>query len=313
MKLTNKTGLPEPLVRVAEKLANNHPVFDKDKYSVTEVLKSTRQVVLAREHASEIEQDIQDTFSMWNGTAIHALLESEAVGSEYEAEQRIEAEIDGVVISGGFDLFYDGDSTLYDYKTSKVATIERQRKLEETKWLEQLYLYKILRGRNGMSVPKKGVIIAMATDFSKIKAGTQMGYPEHPIQMLEWELNDKEFEEATLKKAVDRAKESRGYLENGNEPPLCTYSDCWCTEDYAIIKHGGKRADKVFKTADEAFEYFFNKDDRYDRNKYSVYHRVSDYKNCRNYCPCAPFCEQWKGLQDHEEICEDITDKYVPF
>ena len=230
MKLTNKTGLPEPLARVAEKLANNHPVFDKDKYSVTEVLKSTRQVVLAREHASEIEQDIQDTFSMWNGTAIHALLESEAVGSEYEAEQRIEAEIDGVVISGGFDLFYDGDSTLYDYKTSKVATIERQRKLEETKWLEQLYLYKILRERNGMSVPKKGVIIAMATDFSKIKAGTQMGYPEHPIQMLEWELNDKEFEEATLNKAVERAKESREYLESGDEPPLCTYSDCWCTE-----------------------------------------------------------------------------------
>ena len=312
MRLTNETGLPEPLVRVAEKLANNHPVFDNDKYSVTEVLKSTRQVVLARIHADEIVQDAQDTFSMWNGSAIHALLEKEAVGSEYEAEQRIEAEVDGVTISGGFDLFYDGESTLYDYKTSKVATIERQRKLEETKWLEQLYLYKILRELNGMSVPKKGVIIAMATDFSKIKAGSQAGYPEHPIQMLVWTLDDKDFEKATLDKAIARAKESREYIENGNEPPMCTYSDCWCTEDYAVKKHGAKRADKVFKTADEAFAYFFE-EKRLDRNQYSVYHRISEFRNCRNYCQCAPFCSQWQANQEHTEVCEDITDQYVPF
>ena len=38
MRLTNTTGLPDTLVRVAEKLANNHPVFDRSKYSVTEVL-----------------------------------------------------------------------------------------------------------------------------------------------------------------------------------------------------------------------------------------------------------------------------------
>ena len=310
MRLVNETGLPEPLVRVAERLANSHPVFGTDRYSVTETLKGERQVVLARRHADEIVQDVQDTFSMWNGTAIHALLENEAAGTDYEAEQRIEADFDGITLSGGFDLFYDGNSTLYDYKTSKVATIDRQRKLEETKWLEQLYLYKVLRERCGLSVPKRGIIVAMATDFSKMKVGTP-GYPEHPIQMLEWELDDEEFERRTLEKSLEVARASKALLESGDEPPLCTYSDCWCTEDWAIKKKGNKRANRVFRSRDEAFEEFFG--GGYDVNEYAVYHRISDFRNCRNYCQCAPFCGQWAGLRDNEEICEDITDEYVPF
>ena len=313
MRLTNNTGLPETLVKVAERLVNNHPVLDGNCYSVTELLKSVRQIVLAREHAGEIEMDVQDTFSMWNGTAIHALLEEAAKDIDrFEGEQRLEAEIDGIVISGAYDLYDKESFTIYDYKTSKVASIEANRRLDETKWLEQLYRYRRLRKLNGLSVPGRGIVIAMATDFSKIKAQTQAGYPEHPIQMLEWNLDDEEFEERSVQSAVEKAKAAKALIESGDEPPLCTYSDCWCTEDYAIIKHGGKRADKVFKTADEAFECFFG-EAKYDRNKYSVYHRVSDFKNCRNYCQCAPFCEQWKGMQDHGEICEDITDTYVPF
>ena len=308
MKLTNETGLPAPLVRVAEKLVNSHPVFDINKYSVTECLKSTRQVVLAREHADEIVMDVQDSFSMWNGTAIHALLEAEA-SEDYEAEKRIEAEIDGVVISGGFDLFSDGESTLYDYKTSKVATIDRQRRLEETKWLEQLYLYKVLREKNGMSVPKKGVIIAMATDFSKIKADTQPGYPKHPIQILEWELNDPEFEEMAVSKAVSRATEARDYIMSGNEPPKCTFSDCWCREDWAIIKDEAKRAIRTFGTEDEArafYETMKNKDD------YRIFHRASEFNKCSHYCECLEWCEQGKRNVEAGGFNDDVTDE-LPF
>lgn len=313
MRLTNETGLPDTIVKVAERLVNSHPDMGGNRYSVTELLKSVRQIVLGRIHADEIQMDVQDTFSMWNGTAIHAMLEEASKGIDrFEGEQRLEAEIDGVVISGAYDLYDRETETIYDYKTSKIASIEAERKLDETKWLEQLYRYRRLRKLNGLSVPVRGVIIAMATDFSKMKAETVAGYPEHPIQMLEWTLDDEGFEERSIQSAVSKAKEAIALIENGNEPPLCTYSDCWCTEDYAVKKHGAKRADKVFRTADEAFRYFFE-EKRLDRNQYSVYHRISEFSNCRNYCQCAPFCSQWDKNKDHTEVCEDITEQYVPF
>lgn len=309
MRLTNTTGLPDTLVRVAEKLANNHPAFDRSKYSATELLKSERQIVLGRRFADQIEMDVQDTFSMWNGTAIHALLESEANGIEgYEPERRLEAEFDGITLSGQYDLYETATDTIIDYKTSKVANIDKNRTLKEDKWLRQLYLYRRLRKENGLSVPKKGRIIAMATDFSKMKIGTK-GYPEHPIQILEWDLDDEAFEEEVLYEALEKARMAKDVIERGLEPADCTFSDCWCTEDYAIMKPDAKRAQARFDTFDEAFSKRLempNKDDM------RIYHRVSDFVNCRNYCQCAPFCEQWKRNQDHEEIKEDVTD-YAPF
>ena len=309
MRLTNKTGLPETLVRVAEKLANNHPVFDDSAYSVTELLNSERQIVLGRRFADQIEMDVQDTFSMWNGTAIHALLETEAASlTGYESERRLEANFDGITISGQYDLYEISSDTIIDYKTSKVANIDKQRTLKEDKWLRQLYLYKRLRQENGLSVPKKGRIIAMATDFSKMKVGTK-GYPEHPIQILEWDLDDIAFEEAVLYEAIEKARKVKETISKGDEPGDCTFSDCWCSEDWAVMKKGAKRAIAKFGSYDEAFNYRLEQENKEETR---VYHRVSDFVNCRNYCKCAPFCQQWKKNMEHEEIKEDVTE-LIPF
>ena len=53
MRLTNRTGLPEPVLLMAERYVNSHPTFDDNKYSVTELLKSIRQIVLSRRLLSQ--------------------------------------------------------------------------------------------------------------------------------------------------------------------------------------------------------------------------------------------------------------------
>ena len=75
-----------------------------------------------------------------------------------------------------------------------------------------------------------------------------------------------------------------------------------------MIKEGAKRASKCFDSESDAREYL-------EANpSYRLYHRVSDFVNCKNYCQCREFCPQWKALQNHESLCEDITDnEFIPF
>ena len=317
MILTNESGLPESVVRIAERLANSHPAMDERTYSVTEVLRSARQVVLARKHRDDVVKDVQDTFSMWFGTAIHDLMEKE--GKDVPGlvtETRLSAKVATVngdfTLSGEFDLLDTRAGILYDYKTSKVATIDKARTLKEDKWLRQLYLYAWLLEKNGYERPKKGIIVAFATDHSKVKAQTQSGYPEHPIQMLEWDLSDKEYADRVLLEAVMVMCAVDHLLGHDDENiPPCSYSDCWCTEDWAIIKPGNKRADKRFDSEEEARAYWADLPNRDDRR---IYHRVSDFINCRNYCQYADFCDQWQRNKDAEQIMEDVTDDpSVPF
>lgn len=320
MKLTNITNLPKPVVLMAESMVNNHPIFDNNRYSVTELLKSTRQIVLARRHADAIEMDVQDTYNMWSGTAIHEGLQKQAVDHPelgLVPEKRFELDLgDGLELSGGFDLYDPENKTLYDYKNTKVATFNENVKGREDKWAKQLYLYTLgiekLFGRK----PEKAIIVAMLKDHSVQKAQTESSYPQNPIMMIEWKMEDIEKFSSALSEEKEKAAEVRSYLLSGDEPPLCTYSDCWCIEDWCIKKEGAKRAEKRFDNPDEALEHYegLSADLKKDRR---ILHRVSDFKNCKNYCNCRDFCSQWQKNKDFEAFEEDVTDElesgYIPF
>lgn len=308
MRLTNKTDLPLSIVKVAEKLVNNHPVFRDDCFSVTELLKSEQQVILARRHAEEIEMDVQDTFSMWNGTAIHALLEEAADKDKYLTEMRLEETFGDVSISGGFDLLDKETWTLYDYKTCKVAGYNSNLNGGEDKWIRQLYAYADLIEKKFGRRPMKAVIIAMMTDHSKIKAQTLSDYPKNPIAMITWSLDNPEMAAEFRADREDKAKRFMEILKEGTSPAPCSYGDMWCKEDYAVFKKGAKRATKCFDSESDAREYLKA------NPELRLYHRVSDFVNCRNYCQCSPFCAQWKEIKDRDAVCEDITDReYIPF
>lgn len=316
MKLTNVTGLDERWVEVAEQLFNNHPKFENNKFSVTELLKSEKQVVLQRRHDDEIEIDIQRAFALLEGTAFHEIVErvtteSEKLKNKWLVEQRLEKEIaPGIFISGGFDALNRETWTLHDQKNTKLAAIEKAKDGTDDKWFRQLVLYSILIEMESGDKPTEGYITAMAKDHSYIKAKNDADYPKYPVQVIKFDLSNPVESKIIWEEAKDKAIRIKDILDNNLEPAPCTYADMWCDENWAIMKPNAKRALKKFDNPMMALEEYMKMD---KKEEYRIYHRVSDPNNCACYCPCAQFCEQGKKALEMESICEDVTDEILPF
>lgn len=314
MKVTNRTNLPKPLVDLAEELVNNHPVFENNRFSVTELLKSEQQIVLQRRMAEEIEMDVQDTFALWEGTAIHKLMEDTFPDEDYITEERSEVEISpNLFISGGFDCLKKDSWELIDYKNTKIPAINDALAGKDDKWRFQLYFYALLIERKYGKRPEKGTIIAMAKDFSRVKASTQAGYPQEPVQPIVYDLMDNETATEVFAFYKDKAESVYKVLANNEEPSPCTFGDMWCDENWAIIKKGGSRAipGGVFDNPNDAYNHWCTLPDRANLR---IWHRVKEPTNCRYYCSCRDFCKQWQSIKNNDmSISEDVTDKIIPF
>lgn len=311
MKLTNTTGLPQVFMNVAERLLNSHPKFDNSVFSVTELLKSEKQIVYQRRYDSVIENDVQKSCALIEGTAFHHLLEEEADKMEgMVSEQRFTIPFDDVSISGGFDLMDTNSWVLYDYKNTKIASVDKALAGKDDKWKKQLYMY-----ATGCEVlykkrPAIGILIAMTKDHSMVKASLDPDYPQNPVQMIEYDLMDAEFQSQVLAESETKARRCKHLMETGEEPEPCTYEDMWCSEDWAIRKPDGKKALKVFDNPDSALAYYH---DTLKDPAYRIYHRVKEPINCKLYCNCRSVCPQGKAMCEREAICEDVTDTIIPF
>lgn len=317
MKITNKTNLPAPVVRMAERMIKSHPVFSNNIYSVTELLKSPRQIVLNRRLNDNLEVDIQDTYPMWSGTAIHdALAETvKELNGDYAVEERFYLPItEDIKISGGFDLYDKTNKILYDYKNTRVRTYQDNRDGKSDKWLRQLYLYQKGIEAFYFEKPEKVIIIAFLKDHSKQKAKNDPAYPQHPIQMIEWDVSDLNLEEEYMEDFVNKAIEVKRILDNEEEPGDCSLEDCMVTEDWIVKKPENKRALKKFDNPEEAFDFYTKESEK--NPELRIFHRVSDFLACKDYCQCREYCTQ-ALTNESKEICEDVTDepydKYIPF
>ena len=76
MKITNRLGLPQPIVEVLAR--DDYSKGDAD-FSVTELIDSPRQKQLLRRHEHEITVDCIDLIYQFDGKAVHALLEGAEV------------------------------------------------------------------------------------------------------------------------------------------------------------------------------------------------------------------------------------------
>lgn len=326
MKLTNKSGLDKRWVKMAEKLYNTHPKFGNDKFSVTELLKSEKQIALRRIHDDEIEVDIQRVFPILIGTACHEALaevtqEDEELKEEWIAEDRLEMELTpGITISGGFDALEKTTWELHDQKFTKLPKIELSAKGEDDEWFRQLTLYSILIENKFGRKPLVGYITAGAKDHSYLryrskkkecaKSGKDIDYPEYPIRILKFELNDPIKSKMVWEEAKDKALRVKDILDGNIEPAPCTFGEMWCKEDWAIMKPNSQRAYRAFFSETDALEFYTK---LAKKDEYKIYHRVSEPNNCACFCPCVQFCEQGKKALDMEPICEDVTDEILPF
>ena len=82
MKITNKMKLPRAFVE----MARSDYEYKPRRYSVTSLLKSTREAILERRHHKEIEQDVSDMIWLLFGRAVHSILENQSEG-DYEIKE----------------------------------------------------------------------------------------------------------------------------------------------------------------------------------------------------------------------------------
>lgn len=281
MKVTNKLGLPEPFV---EAVKSSWRYTDK-RYSVTQLLKGTREAILERRHRDEIEQDVSDMVWLIFGTAVHSILEKSQETDTQLKENFITADMpDGYTMSGIFDLYDDATGTVTDYKTASVWKVIYG---EWDDYRTQTLAYCWMLRKMGFDA-KRGQIVALLKDHSKGKARRESGYPPYPVYTVAWDFTEDDFNgfEAWAVRKFEEIAEAEKLPDD--ELPICTPEERWFKAGkFAVMKKGRKTAVKLY-------------DDRTDAEIHAI--EVGGYVEerkgrdgkCPEYCSACQFCSYWK-------------------
>ena len=285
MKLTNEMGLPQPFVDAA---TSDHEYTPK-RYSVTAVLKGTREVILQRRHDGEIEQDVSDLVWAIFGSAVHGILEKSQETESQLKENWISVDMgDGYELSGIFDLYDDSTGTVTDYKTATAWKVVFG---EFDDWKRQTLCYVWMLRQIGFYA-KRGENVAMLKDHSKTKAKADHTYPQHPVYCIGWDFSESEIAECGewLRGRFEEIKLAESMPDE--ELPMCSEEERWHKADkWAVMNEGRKSAVKLYDSEEEA-----NERAESEGEKFYVEHRPGDDPKCRDYCAACEFCSHYREL-----------------
>lgn len=274
MKITNKLNLPQVFVNYA----TSDKEYQPNRYSVTELLGSVREILLTRLHANEIKEDVADCIPALLGSAVHKILEENAPEGS-EPEFKIEVEFKGKTIVGIIDLLNREQKLIEDYKTCSVSKIMKQ---DFNDWYLQggIYAYLILL-LLGIKI-KKLKFYAIMKDWSKIKCYTSANYPSSAVYVWEYDLKDSDYiyiEQYLSDKLT--------LIDSGINQ--CTDEEKWYTGDsWAVYKQkGDAKAIKLCSSEIEAKGYLENK---LGGNGF-VEKRQGECLKCNYYCKVKEWCK----------------------
>ena len=247
MKITNKFGVPETLVALAQRDYYSKGAAD---YSVTELIAPPRVQRLRRQHVDEMEQDVSGMLWQLLGSALHVVAEGgQAPG--YITEERLFTEIGGVTISGAIDLQRQTPEglVLADYKFTSAWAVRQ----EKPEWEEQLNMYAFLV-RTVKKQPVVGLqIVALIRDWSRREAMIKPEYPQSPIHMINIQIWEDGQVEKYINSRIEAHNDGKVAIALDEDLPLCTAEDRWIRNTtYAVKKDGRKTAIKLFDTEAEA-------------------------------------------------------------
>ncbi len=273
MKLTNKLGLPAPIVSA---IANDSYTKGHANISVTELLTPPQIVALRRQHADEITEDVSDRIWALLGQSVHAIIER-AAGLESLSEATIYSEYGGWTVKGTADNVALASGTLYDFK---VTTVWKIVTADYDDWEKQTNIYRrLLKKERGLDIGAISVV-AILRDWSKNEVSKRQNYPT--AQAVRIDLPVWSDEQA------DKFIEERVRLHQ--QPPVpCTDDDIWAKPTrYALHKRGAVRAVKLFHTLQEAEAALAT-----SPNGHYIVTRPGEATRCLRYCSVASFCPQW--------------------
>lgn len=245
MKITNNYGLPNELIEILKK---DERIPVPHIYSVTELLKPVKEIILWRRYYDIATQDASELITSAFGTAFHTMMES--VGGD-DTEERIEVEIyPGVYLTGRYDKY--ANHILHDYKTTSVW---KYRNGDFTDYKRQGLMYAWQLRKKGVYV-EKCIFHLFLKDHSLSKASRDMNYP--PVAYVTYEFDVTSSDLLAIEVFISlRIKQIESLLDTPDrELPMPTHDESWYTGDtYAVFKNGGSRALKVFDKLDDATLY----------------------------------------------------------
>ena len=269
----------------------------KADYSVTEILKSPKQIVLGKRHWTDLEEDVSDRVKAWIGTSVHkALAKSDQKQSGIVSEGRLSIPVGWFTLSGEADYYDSETKTIADYKTTSVYSWIYESR--NTDFELQLNLYAYLFRYHGFEVERLQIVYIF-TDWSKTKSKRELNYPESPIMVKEFPLWKQEAIEEYLTDRITKID-----LANTSKTlPDCTPEERWeKPASWAIFKPGNKRATKVCNSEQEAHEYLDT-----NKGKFEIVYRPGESTRCKEYCNLLAFCEQGQKLIGGSDASEETS------
>lgn len=276
MRHTNRLNLPEQFVRLAE---SDPHTYKDNYYSVTELLKPVREIVLERVHRDEIVRDIADEIPAILGTAVHAIFQSAADPKDWP-EVALEARFGDCAVTGRADLL--SGEEIVDYKTTSSGKVMKG---DFAEWERQVKCYAYLLFRSKGLIARKGTVYAIIKDWSKVKAASNPNYPQSAVVVHGFPIADSDYDE-TQSWIETRLAEIKAAYET---LPECTDEEKWYTgTKYAVFKNpGDKRAAAVLDSEDEAHTYITERLGGVGQ----IDVRKGQCLKCDHYCDCRAICK----------------------
>ena len=243
---------------------------------------------LRAKYRDQIQRDVSDYSYILDGKAEDVVIENTEGPEILHRQRRLFATVDGVKISGMFDVLYqdwDGATVLGDLKRTSVWSILYK---DNKKWEAQLNLYHWLGVESGFFEDHdikidRLAILASIRDWVRSKR-KEDNYPPSPFAVLDIDLWTHDFGTFFVKQQLQR---------HNSSPRECSDEDRWKSEDtWAVKKKGQKRAVRVLNSEHDAMRYL---EHEHPKNLF-IEHRPGGYRRCEDYCEVSSFCPIWRPM-----------------
>jgi hypothetical protein len=270
MPLTNKSGLPQPIVEAVRAIRDDYNRGDAD-FTATELISPPKQNALKKKYADQIEEDVADLLRSMEGSALHYILER--AGDKcpgHLKEQRHKAVFGPYTVSAQFDSFTIDGGVLTDWKRTTTYKTERMWVHADPndpqspmvmawkpnrEWAAQLNIQaEILRRAMGWDI-RELQIGAFLRDWQPGKAAKDDLYPQNEVVVVPIPIVSSAYVE---KYVVERcmlhdAAKKNVVLDGDDAVAPCSEEERWQDPaEYAVMKKGRKRALKRCQTPVEA-------------------------------------------------------------
>lgn len=289
MRITNRLCLPETIVRAVTPKHRPNERRENADISVTELLSPPRVKQLREAFWDELEVDASEMMWMLYGSIAHEILERNS-GPEL-VERRLHMEVDGVKISGAFDLILEPEAEriMIDYKMVKVWSFIMGRQ----EWEEQMNLYRLLLIENGERDVDKLTNVLLLKDWNAKDVERIDGYPTDNVAMVDQPL----WPVARIRAfAAGRVAEHRVKMPECNPLERIHKADTW-----AVRKEGALRVTRVFDAEYGARMYAQEMNSK-GKGAYSVELRPGEDVRCLKFCPVWQYCDHGRRVHGAPEI-----------